>query len=436
MSYREKIERYKKQQLTEEETKEVEAEIEKTEAISDYLADRLMDDLDEDFFAKDGDEQADTKEKMEQSTASAKEFEVYVKKSIHRSFRRMGMVVGGAVLAVVLFVQFGMSPLMSSLYYNPTKTDMVETKSGDITYETSYSQIGMDFHVYAELGLPCKGSDNLQAFSNGYGNYQILITPSISFGTKRGTATAGQIRKGKLELYNPNYLQGPPVNYFAGYGLDRDRDFVSQMKENVVEEDGELTIYNQWFYGTLEDGQEAIAELEDDNTMYQAYVSFDRPKTFTEVNEILNSLKEQDAWPSLAWIAVYGSEDGGVTVGYDYDTPQSMTPVSLNKKYPELSLYEKEGYDDADYENVKKKMQDESVMTQHLVSMLRYMGDQHKFVNMMEEYTSGIFDKSIADYIEENGISSYGFSCIATKADMQKMLEMDDIIGIVPESWN
>ena len=55
---------------------------------------------------------------------------------------------------------------------------------------------------------------------------------------------------------------------------------------------------------------------------------------------------------------------------------------------------------------------------------------------MMEEYTSGIFDKSIADYIEENGISSYGFSCIATKADMQKMLEMDDIIGIVPESWN
>ena len=79
MSYREKIERYKKQQLTEEETKEVEAEIEKTEAISDYLADRLMDDLDEDFFAKDGDEQADTKEKMEQSTASAKEFEAYVK---------------------------------------------------------------------------------------------------------------------------------------------------------------------------------------------------------------------------------------------------------------------------------------------------------------------------------------------------------------------
>ena len=95
MSYREKIERYKKHQLTEEETKEVEAEIEKTEAISDYLADRLMDDLDEEFFAKGGDEQTDAKEKMEQNTASAKEFEAYVKKSIHRSFRRMGMAVGG-----------------------------------------------------------------------------------------------------------------------------------------------------------------------------------------------------------------------------------------------------------------------------------------------------------------------------------------------------
>ena len=71
------------------------------------------------------------------------------------------------------------------------------------------------------------------------------------------------------------------------------------MKENVVEEDGELTIYNRWFYGTLEDGKAAIDELEDDHTMYQAYVSFDRPKTFTEVNEILDSLKEQDVWPSL-----------------------------------------------------------------------------------------------------------------------------------------
>ena len=52
MSYREKIERYKKHQLTEEETKEVEAEIEKTEAISDYLADRLMDDLDGGVFQR------------------------------------------------------------------------------------------------------------------------------------------------------------------------------------------------------------------------------------------------------------------------------------------------------------------------------------------------------------------------------------------------
>ena len=248
MSYREKIERYKKHQLTEEETKEVEAEIEKTEAISDYLADRLMDDLEEEFFSKDSGEQTDAKEKMEQNTASAKEFEAYVKKSIHRSFRRMGMAVGGVVLAVVLFIQFGMSPLMSSLYYNPAKTEILETKSGDITYQTSYSQIEVDFHVYAELSLPCKVCDNVQALSNGYGNYQILISPVISFGTKRGTTTAGQIRKGKLELYNPDYLQGGPANYFVGYGLDRDRDFVSQMKEKcALKKDGELTIYNEWF---------------------------------------------------------------------------------------------------------------------------------------------------------------------------------------------
>ena len=436
MSYREKIEQYKKHQLTEEDAIELESEIEKAEAISDYLAEQLIDDLDGEFFSKDASEPTEAKNPKEQETTSAKEFEIYVRKSIHRSFRKMGMAVGGVVLAVVLFVQFGMSPLMSAFYYNPTKTEMVETTTDDMIYQTSYSQIGMDFHVYAELNLPCKGSDQVNALSNGYGNYQILITPSISFGTKRGTMTAGQIRKGKLELYNPDYLHPAPANYFVGYGLDRNRDFVSQMKENVIEEDNEVTIYNQWFYGTLENGETAIDALENDNTMYQAYVSFDQPKTFTEVNEILNTMKEQDIWPSLAWIAVYGNEEGNKLIGYDYNTPQSMTPVSLNEKYPELSLYEKEGYDDADYENVNKKMQEESVMTQHLVSMLRYMEDQNRFTNMMEKYTGSSMYKSIADYIEKNGISSCGFVCIATKADMQKMLDMDSIIGIVPENWN
>ena len=59
---------------------------------------------------------------------------------------------------------------------------------------------------------------------------------------------------------------------------------------------------------------------------YGLYCPFDRPKTFTEVNEIMDSLKERDVWPSLVWVAVYGSEDGGEVVGYAGDAPQALAP--------------------------------------------------------------------------------------------------------------
>lgn len=48
MSYREKLEKYKKDQLPEEEKKKVEDEVEKAEAINEYLADKLEEELMED----------------------------------------------------------------------------------------------------------------------------------------------------------------------------------------------------------------------------------------------------------------------------------------------------------------------------------------------------------------------------------------------------
>lgn len=437
MTYRERIEKYKKHQLTEEENREVEAEIEKTEAIQEYLSDLLMEDLSENFSANHGGASDTCEDDNGMAEDAAKDFETYVKKSIHKSFRKMGIAVGSVVLAVVLFVQFGMSPLMSAFYYNPAKASKVTTGEDDMTYTTMYSQIGTDFHVYAQLALPCRGSDYVQALPMGYGNYQIILSPSIGYGTERRTATAGTIRKGELELYNPDYFHVGTMNYFVGWGLNQDEDYTSQMEKNVTEQEDCRIIYNPWFYGTLEDGKEAIDDLEEDDSMYQAYVSFDRLHSFTEVNEILNSMEEQDISLSQIWVAVCGDETGKSTVGYDYDNQQGNIPVSLNKTYPELTLFEKDGYDDEDYENADKKSQDETVMTQHLVSMLNYMEDQHKFTKMMEKYIGGSAAwKSTADYIEENGITSYGFVCITDKESMQKMLEMDSVIGIVPEKWN
>ena len=55
---------------------------------------------------------------------------------------------------------------------------------------------------------------------------------------------------------------------------------------------------------------------------------------------------------------------------------------------------------------------------------------------MMEDISGSDINWSLAaDYIEENGLKSYGFVCVTTKADMQKMLTEDHILGIAVKEW-
>lgn len=147
MSYREKLEKYKKNQLPEEEKKKVEDEIEKAEAINEYLADKLEEELIEDDEAfQDGNEENTFREekdsRMEEKEA---QFEEYVKKSIHRIFRKISVGTGAVLFVALLFVQFGLSPLVSLFYYNPAKQIKVKMESdGDSeSWESSESQFGM-----------------------------------------------------------------------------------------------------------------------------------------------------------------------------------------------------------------------------------------------------------------------------------------------------
>ena len=177
MSYKEKIEKYRKNQLSEEERKNVEAEIEKAEAIEEYLADQL----DEELRLEDNVFQ--NTENIQEESINEVQFEEYVKKSIHRIFRKMALITGAVLLAVLLFVQFGLSPLVSQFYYNPARQIKVkmEAENDSESWETSESQFGIDFGVLSELTMPCRSTDSVQAVSQGYGNYYFQINPTIGY---------------------------------------------------------------------------------------------------------------------------------------------------------------------------------------------------------------------------------------------------------------
>lgn len=462
MSYREKIEKYKRNQLSEEERKEIEAEIEKTEAINDYLTDQLEEELMQEgmTFQKKGSEDEKEVKKLKEeekneendknpdgkkeknkknvSIQDEKQFEEYVKKSIHRIFRKMALGTGAVLLVILLFVQFGLSPLVSLFYYNPAKQIKTEMESDDGSekWERSESQFELDFRIYSELTIPCRNTDNVQTFSQGYGNYVFQIIPSIGYAAQTRTGTAGQINKGKLETYTPGYFNAAQDNYFIAYGLDRNKSFREQMENSVTDYGDHAVSTSQWCYASLEEARQFIDDLDEDG-FYYAYVSFDQPLSFEEVKKLMDRLQENTSMIGQPWIAVYTSEGSyGRTLGYNYENTTWEIPSEYNQKYPELSLFDKNSYSDEVYKEAEKKLTDEKAMTQHMVSMLRYMADQKRFTNMMEDESKADINWRVAaDYVEENGLSSYGFACVTTKADMQKMLKEDHILGIAADSW-
>lgn len=443
MSYREKLEKYKKDQLPEEEKKKVEDEVEKAEAINEYLADKLEEELmeDDEAFQDRNEENTFHEEKDSRMEEKEAQFEEYVKKSIHRIFRKITLGTGAVLLVFLLFVQFGLSPLVSLFYYNPAKQIKVKMESdGDSeSWESSESQFGIDFGIFSELTMPCRSTDSAQVVSQGYGNYYFQINPTIGYGTQSRQGIAGQIKRGKMQAYTPGYFQSVQDNYFMAYGLDRTKDFREQI-ENSVTDYGDYSVStSQWVYVSLEDGEEAVRSL-DKEGFYYAYVSFDQTLSFEEVDQLMEKLQNDVSVMGNPWIAVYASEGEYMrTLGYDYENTKNniwKVPAEYNQRYPELSLFSKNSYSDEAYEEAQAKLKDEKAMTQHMVSMLRYMADQKKFTTMMEKISGSDRNWSLAaDYIEENGLKSYGFVCVTTKADMEKMLTEEHILGIAVEEW-
>lgn len=515
MTYKELLEKYRRRELGEAEERRVEAEIEKHDAISEYLADCLeeelygaaqrklngeteagQDDLKHrrvncvsEAEQKDGAIQrnlceipeVDQDESLEQGmpgsgnanteiskykvksaqkktrsipgakqyrayAATDLEFEKYVKKAIRRSLCKVGIGVGTGIFAVLLLIQFALSPLISSIYYDPSK--QIEVVSEDGNSAMIFNQMTMDLNAYAELVLPGKTGPQVSAFPQGYGTYSIMISPVISYGTMRQQSVGGQVSRGKLQLYDPNFLEGMPANTFACFGMDPESEmsYREQLETPNTECEGERISGSQWFYRTVEESRAAVEALTEDKP-YVAYVSLAEKLNFKEMYEMLDRIiADTPEYMAALWLGVHAVEDlhfSGGCKGYYYDRSGVSLPYSYNETYPEIS-FSSGAYEEEDYwENIEKKRRNEDTMTRHFVSLLRYMGDQEQFLELMDSVNGTVINmanrpqsfRQAADFVEENGLSYYGFACVTTKADMLRMLEAEEILGIVPVEY-
>ncbi len=393
MKYSELIELYKIGKLPEETRQQVEQDIERQQAISEYLFDtEEIPDLDE-FTSNDVGESTD------ETASEDVKFIRIVRKSIHKAFIKMGVIVGAVLLAVVLFVIFALPRIANLFYYDPT--ELVKNEDAESI------KLELDMAVYTELNLPGKYRDYVIADSEGYGKYTFNIINYAPY-TETDRTVVGKIERNKLVMYEPDLLNAPAANVF-------ERE-IPGVEDNIVS--------NFELNGAAGSVENAFAELENlkENETYLAFITLNDVVSYTEFVEISEKMPE-NFYP--IWCAICMENENGYyinrNIGFNFDV--TCRNLAFDKeKYPNLTHFELTTTVPID------KIPSESDTNTHVVSMLRYMADQDDFLTLMGE--KGDVYSKIADNVEQNGLNIYGYVAVADKSAITEWSKNDSVAYI------
>lgn len=427
MRYHELIELYKKKELSEQERQRVEQDIERQEAISEYLFEREEQETLELGFAQE--------EKAEHADQKADEFTRRVNRAIRRAFIKMGAVVCAVTLVIVLLLLFVLPEAVSMFYYDPGKI------VGENEYGGTTNQMSLDMAVYTELMVPGEYRYNVQVDDRGYGDYDITIYQNVSF-TETFTNVAGRIEKNNLQLYDVNQLRRPTGNIFGWFQMaPEEGETLTELAENGQGDDG-------YFFSAAGDREQATETLNslDENGLYYAYVTLDRLMPYDEymafMDEIINNdeLAASDIWCApITWREPVAWENDDTerlilsNLGF-YINSSSGADVDWNReKYPDLVMRAARDAERNWQDEMAQQIQDEDVAAEHFAVMLDYMAEQEEFLEMMPDAETPVNLSEAADYVRENGLTVYGFGCMANKETLLKINDMEGVYSIAAE---
>ncbi len=383
MTFRELLELYRAGELTEDQRAGVEAEIEKHEAISDYL------------YEEPPVEELSPPELSQAGADEAQKFTRLVQGAIRRAFVKMGVIVGVVTLAVVLAVIFVLPEAVSSAYYDPSQL------VGISEYGQETNRMSLDLAVYSELCLPGRYRNSVFAEAEGYGEYRVTIHQNVSL-TGSFTTLNGRLERGELTLYTPDYLRPPTGNAF------------------VLPDDVEWNYRGHGAAGSPEYAFAALEKLDEGET----YIGYFSLKELMDYEDFDAAIEEGRG----IWTAVYtGRRNGHLGFG----GPIGGALMSWDReKYPLLS-----GLDSAaaDHAGAAANAGAEDEKT-HFLSMLRYLQDHPEVVELfggMEENW-----QEMIDYVEEHGLQIYGFAVAGDKQLIQSLAAREEVAYVYTEPLN
>lgn len=396
MTYHERLKLYKEGKLDEETRKEVEKEIEKQDAISEFLfeaSDFLQ--LDEEADVPPGKDGADDTQLLS-----------VIRRSIRKAFVKMGVIVGVCVLAAVLCAVLVLPHVVSLLFYNPNEVvGRSEQNDGLIT-----QRMALDLSVYTEAFLPGRWRNHVQADAQGYGEYVIRIPQTWTI-DGRWETVVGKLTRGELLLYNENPFRLPTGNAFV---LPEDMDgpiMIQHETGNRVGPGGEWK--NQY---------KALEELEE-NEWYIGYVSLRAVTEYEEFEKWIQTLPTEQV---NLWCAVALEQENGEYYANGMGFNRSGVWESMHwdtQRYPYLAF----GQED-------HGQWDASNCTEHFISIVRYLKDHPEVSKMFGGPDVRVPEEDL-QRLRENGLHVYGFAVTAKKDTFLKMRDDARVEYIYAEPW-
>lgn len=379
MKFKELMDKYKKGISSEKEKKLVEQEIEKYETIEEYLAEKL----DMDFMTiRESDNQ--------------KEETIKIKKSVNSRLRKVVLTSVAVVLIMVLGIFFIVSPIIDSLYYNPSEVSMGE----------HLSNIYFDLTAFTELNLPgyaiagIVGSESL-----GFGEYNIYFgRHNIFTGETNNIST-----KIKRDMRIGNYEDFFGENYFNfGFETIRNPDFfesqhVKEKKERVMDHIKKLSPVSY----------------------VSVYLTFEKDLTMEEFYDM--AMKYSDI--KFAWIGIRTAPKNEAV---EYITGFSAIPNAGSIAGDRLDEDRYPAFQLVDWLRSNTKPRNQSIWPEsyelHYTSLLRYMITRKEAVNALDHNPlKSQYYQSALDYVEEHGVKTFGVLVYANAEDIMGLVENESI---------
>lgn len=390
MTFRELLEKYKDGTLTEEEKLLVEQELEKSEAINDYLADEIEKSL-----------LPGTVRPVELTNEQSK-LEKSIKKTV---YKRLAAVVAISVVCVFiinLMIQYIISPLVSSQYYDPTR------KTAGQKYDQDFFN---DIRAITEVSKPGYAiTGTAHAEKLGFGKYNIIYERKNLF-TKEYETVRAQVDKNKRV--------GDFDSFYASRGNFAFTEFWND-EEGSSEYETTLDLYKF----TTETQIAHIRELPS-SSYVSAWVRFTEDLTMEELCKLKYTYNNID----FIWIAVRTARKQGQQLMGFYTSSNDIV-VSGDKvdqdKYPGFQLVElmfSPIY--TPYEASMGKNYET-----HYTSLLKYLVEHQEAVSALVGDAKAFDYKGALEYAENSGISTYGALVYAEAEELLKLYDSGNIMTL------